>query len=186
MGLLAHFIEQTEDPDEKARGWQRWRDIQGFAESTVCRHRRICLHFGETPKWTSCQACDICGYLPECLIQTAQKPSRRPSKPTSPAVPARGAGEKADRPRKSAAPGTIAVDPDLRERLREWRRTTAKEQGVAAFVVLHDTTLDEICRRQPSSTAGLLGVPGIGEQKLARYGRQILEVISGFRNATKA
>lgn len=186
MGLLAHFIEQTEDPDEKARGWQRWRDIQGFAESTVCRHRRICLHFGETPKWTSCQACDICGYLPECLIQTTQKPSRRPSKPASPAVPVRSAGEKADRPRKSAALGNIAVDAGLRERLREWRRTTAKEQGVAAFVVLHDTTLDEICRKQPSSPSALLGVSGIGEQKLARYGRQILEVISGFRNATKA
>jgi ATP-dependent DNA helicase RecQ len=186
MGLLAHFIEQTEDPDEKARGWQRWRDIQGFAESTVCRHRRICLHFGETPKWTSCQACDICGYLPECLIQTTQKPSRRPSKPASPAVPVRSAGEKADRPRKSAALGNIAVDAGLRERLREWRRTTAKEQCVAAFVVLHDTTLDEICRKQPSSPSALLGVSGIGEQKLARYGRQILEVISGFRNATKA
>jgi ATP-dependent DNA helicase RecQ len=186
MGLLAHFIEQTEDPDEKARGWQRWRDIQGFAESTLCRHRRICLHFGETPKWTSCQACDICGYLPECLIQPAQKPSRRPLKPASPAVPVSSAGEKVDRPRKSAAPGNIAAGPDLRERLREWRRTTAKEQGVAAFVVLHDTTMDEICRRQPSSTEALLSVPGIGEKKLERYGRQILEVISAFRNATKA
>ncbi|MGA2720074.1 MAG: HRDC domain-containing protein, partial [Candidatus Acidiferrales bacterium] len=68
----------------------------------------------------------------------------------------------------------MAADPDLRERLREWRRAIAKEQGVAAFVVLHDTTMDEICRRQPSSTAALLSVPGIGEKKLERYGRQIL------------
>jgi len=29
-------------------------------------------------------------------------------------------------------------------------------------------------------------VPGIGEKKLERYGRQILEVISGFRNAAEA
>src|SRR5438309_871289 len=60
-GLLAHFIEQVEDPAEKQRGWQRYHEIRGFAESQSCRHRQICSHFGENVKWKSCGACDICG-----------------------------------------------------------------------------------------------------------------------------
>ena len=50
-------------------------------------------------------------------------------------------------------------------------------------MVLHDTTLDEICRLQPASPAALLEVPGIGERKLEVYGRQILEALEQFRGA---
>jgi superfamily II DNA helicase RecQ len=45
-------------------------------------------------------------------------------------------------------------------------------------VILHDATIEEICRRRPQSVAGLLGVPGIGERKAQRFGPQILELIA--------
>src|SRR5277367_4492253 len=61
-GLLAHFIEQLGDSQEHERAWQRYHIIRAFVDSTRCRHRQICLHFGETPKWSSCGACDVCGY----------------------------------------------------------------------------------------------------------------------------
>ena len=54
-GLLAHFIGQISDPAEKERAWQRYHEIRGFVESKRCRHLQICMHFGETPKWT-----DVC------------------------------------------------------------------------------------------------------------------------------
>ena len=60
-GLLAHFIEQLTDPQERQRGWQRYHIIRNFVESKGCRHRQICLHFGESPKWATCGACDACG-----------------------------------------------------------------------------------------------------------------------------
>src|SRR5436309_3253505 len=65
--LLAHFINQIQDSGEKERSWQRYRDIVGFAESKRCRHRQICLHFGETPKWTKCDSCDVCSGTPEWI-----------------------------------------------------------------------------------------------------------------------
>src|SRR2546427_3653711 len=65
--LLAHFINQIQDSAEKERSWQRYRDIVGFAESKRCRHRQICLHFGETPKWTKCDSCDVCSGTPEWI-----------------------------------------------------------------------------------------------------------------------
>src|SRR5208337_3489739 len=67
-GLLAYFIEQVTDPAEKERAWQRYHTIRRFVESANCRHREICLHFGETPKWTSCEACDVCSGLPAFLF----------------------------------------------------------------------------------------------------------------------
>jgi ATP-dependent DNA helicase RecQ len=74
----------------------------------------------------------------------------------------------------------------LREYLREWRRTTAREQGVAAFVVLHDSTLEEICRVRPKFYAELLQISGIGERKAAAFGQQILDALARFLTGERA
>jgi len=74
----------------------------------------------------------------------------------------------------------------LREFLREWRRETAKEQNVPAYVVMHDTTLDELCRTRPTSIGGLLKISGIGERKAELYGRQILDALKRFHDGARA
>ncbi|MGA8983343.1 MAG: ATP-dependent DNA helicase RecQ, partial [Candidatus Acidiferrales bacterium] len=78
-GLLAHFIEQVSDPAERERGWQRYRIIRSFVESKGCRHRQICVHFGESPKWQSCGACDVCGCEIKWLVEpvVVPRPKRR-------------------------------------------------------------------------------------------------------------
>ncbi len=78
------------------------------------------------------------------------------------------------------------VDESLKEYLREWRRSVAKEMKLAAFVVLHDSSLDEICRRRPKSLSELLEVPGIGEKKAETYGREILAALERFRAGERA
>jgi ATP-dependent DNA helicase RecQ len=71
------------------------------------------------------------------------------------------------------------VAAPLFEALRAWRSATAKEQGVPPYVVFHDKTLREIATRRPSSLAELGTVSGVGENKLAKYGEQILETLAG-------
>ncbi len=66
-GLHAYFIGEINDPEEKERAWQRYHEIRGFVEADICRHQRVCGHFGENKKWTSCGACDVCGYEPAWL-----------------------------------------------------------------------------------------------------------------------
>src|SRR4029078_9377515 len=61
IGLLTHFVQQLQDPAERERAWQRYHTLRRFVEQPRCRHRQICLHFGETPKWETCGACDVCG-----------------------------------------------------------------------------------------------------------------------------
>ncbi|MEV7013607.1 DNA helicase RecQ [Streptosporangium sp. NPDC051022] len=64
------------------------------------------------------------------------------------------------------------------ERLRAWRAATAKEQGVPAYVIFHDATLREIAAGAPSSLAELSTVNGVGENKLAKYGQEILDTLA--------
>ncbi|MFD0683702.1 DNA helicase RecQ [Actinomadura fibrosa] len=64
------------------------------------------------------------------------------------------------------------------ERLRAWRGATAKEQGVPAYVIFHDATLREIATALPSSLAELGRVNGVGENKLAKYGEQVLATLA--------
>src|SRR5271155_3396548 len=82
-GLLAYFIEKIADAAEKERAWQRYHTIRRFVESANCRHREICLHFGETPKWTKCDACDVCSGLPAFLFASAPSGRNRRRKVSS-------------------------------------------------------------------------------------------------------
>ncbi|MFI6759704.1 DNA helicase RecQ [Micromonospora sp. NPDC050417] len=79
------------------------------------------------------------------------------------------------------ATATVELPPGAEpvfERLRAWRAATAKEQGVPAYVIFHDATLRQIATEVPSSLATLGGVSGVGENKLAKYGQQILDTLA--------
>jgi ATP-dependent DNA helicase RecQ len=187
-GLHAFFIGQVNDPEEKDRAWQRYHEIRAFVESKVCRHFRICRHFGENRKSVSCSACDVCGYVPAWLPEHAVevRPKRRKSKSRFVAP----VSLSPNRPTQQAAPPRLQtlpqLDANLRQRLRAWRNDTAKEQSVPAYVVMHDTTLDEICRMRPRSIGALLQISGIGERKAELYGQSILEVLRQFGEGAKA
>lgn len=80
-----------------------------------------------------------------------------------------------------AAAAPVGKDAELRERLRQWRQSVAREREVPAFVVMHDTSLDDLCRRKPASIGELRQVHGFGEKKAGDYGAQILKVLAEFR-----
>ncbi len=80
----------------------------------------------------------------------------------------------------SASAELEGPDIDLWEALRAERRALADTQGVPPYVILHDTSLKQMVRRRPRSLADLASIEGIGERKLARYGRAFLGVIARF------
>jgi len=172
-GLLGFFANQITDAAERERAWERYRIIREFVESKRCRHRQICAHFGETPKWETCDACDVCGSTAEWLVK-------------SPAEIGKSFSRKRAVSQLLAAPAAGADVEDLREYLREWRRSMAKEKNVPAYIVLHDSSLEEICRRPPKFYAELLQIPGIGERKAEVYGQPILDALEKFRQGDRA
>ncbi len=176
--LLAHFIDEVTDPAEKDRAWQRYRDVRAFAESARCRHRQICQHFGETPKWTTCNACDVCGSSPAWLAVPTHSTRRLRSRVTlNPEVIART---------QALEPGVPDPLAELRDYLRQWRRNIAKEQGVAAFIVMHDTSLEQICLSPPKTLTDILSISGFGQRKVEMYGTQLLQALADFRNGARA
>jgi len=69
-------------------------------------------------------------------------------------------------------------DAPFFEALRQWRADKAREQGVPAYVILHDRTLLELAAHRPESHEDLLEIPGIGQAKAERYGEELLDVLS--------
>jgi ATP-dependent DNA helicase RecQ len=190
--LLEYFINKISDDAERERAAGRKRVISRFADSHGCRQRAICLHFGETPKWERCGGCDNCGAKPEWLkrIVTVAVPevaARKASFPseTSFYTPMLSSERASERPRVRDAVPTEA-DPMLAEYLREWRRNMARENKVPAYIILHDSTLEELCRRRPANFAELKQVPGIGEKKADVYGAEILQALRNFGDGARA
>ena len=74
-------------------------------------------------------------------------------------------------------PGGESVDPGLMDKLKSWRLGQARAQGVPAYVVFNDRTLEALAVLRPDTEHGLLQVPGIGPAKLEAYGDQLLDLL---------
>ena len=86
----------------------------------------------------------------------------------------------AAKPPKAARPGAAdlgAADAELFERLRALRLRLAQEAAVPPYVIFHDATLAAMAAARPATEEELLALPGIGEKKLATYGKAFLEEI---------
>jgi ATP-dependent DNA helicase RecQ len=89
---------------------------------------------------------------------------------------------RAGRKTPSGIPGVplgSAAEP-LFQALRAERKRIADEQGVPAYVVLHDSALRELAQLRPQDRKGLLLVSGIGLTKAERYGERLLAVIGSI------
>ena len=73
-----------------------------------------------------------------------------------------------------------AIDPTLWEALRACRRQFAEQRGVPPYVVFHDSTLQEMCRRLPRTLAEFAELPGVGEHKLEHYGAEFVRIINDY------
>lgn len=71
----------------------------------------------------------------------------------------------------------IKTDQQLFWRLKALRKEISAESKVPPFVIFHDNTLREMCRRLPANLEALKNIPGVGEAKLAKFGSRFLEAI---------
>ena len=62
--------------------------------------------------------------------------------------------------------------------LKQWRLERAKADEVPAYVVFHNSTLEEIAERGPRTLTELAAVPGVGPTKLERYGEEVLAALA--------
>jgi DNA helicase-2/ATP-dependent DNA helicase PcrA len=74
--------------------------------------------------------------------------------------------------------GAETAPPEGFEALKAWRLARARVEEVPAYVVFHNSTLEEIATRRPRSLAELGAVPGVGPSKLERYGEDVLAALA--------
>ncbi len=97
-------------------------------------------------------------------------------------VGARDRASRAKSRRGDLAPlPAVSGHPDLLATLRAWRSEVARKHGIPAYVVLHDATIDDIATARPKTAEQLRGIPGIGDKKLERYGRELIDLVNTAR-----
>ena len=99
-----------------------------------------------------------------------------------------GVTSRTDSSSKSAASdgpalGSYAPDDEnetLFQKLRELRLSIARENSLPPYMVFNDRTLRDMARLRPITDAQLLAINGVGDSKLAKYGKRFMEAIAGF------
>ena len=194
-GSLADIRLKKESLDEGSRrsiaarlksrtgaAYDQIRTVETYATLTTCRREHLLRHFGDTQEVAPCAGCDVClgeaaeaVTLPERASATVRATPQAPTRtgvPTMDRVLVPETNGAADAP-----PDTL--DAELFERLRAWRGDQARRQQVPAYVVLHNSHLEEIARRQPRSIHELGSIKGIGLRRAARYGDELLALVRG-------
>ena len=69
------------------------------------------------------------------------------------------------------------VDQELFEALRELRAELARENGVPAYMIFSNATLQDMARKKPQNMTQFRKVSGVGELKANWYGKAFLKVI---------
>src|SRR5690606_4795862 len=91
--------------------------------------------------------------------------------------------EKKARSSRSKSPGTrsrsaeVELPPEAQARfeaLRAWRSEVARNHGVPAYVIFHDSTLREVALSCPETMDDLGQISGVGVRKREAYGEDLL------------
>jgi len=133
-------------------------------------------------------ATDTEGYGVLKLTQKAWPLLKRSETPQTVMLRKLRRSSKTEKKRSSAtsrlmAEALSAADQELFEALRALRIQLAREQNVPPYVIFPDKTLTEMAIAKPATPARMLDIPGIGETKLARYGKLFLDEISHTRQS---
>jgi len=72
----------------------------------------------------------------------------------------------------------FGAPPTVAEALRAWRVSRARADGIAPFIVFHDSVLHEIASRRPGTRGELAAVPGVGPAKLDSYADEVLAALA--------
>jgi superfamily II DNA helicase RecQ len=79
-------------------------------------------------------------------------------------------------------PATFAIFAALRTK----RKELAEQEGVPAYVIVTNEQMAQIARMRAASMDDLKQIAGLGENRLRRYGRALLETIAASAKTTSS
>jgi ATP-dependent DNA helicase RecQ len=171
-GLQSFFIRESSAPLEIKNA--RWRSLDAiiqYAEGGECRHSGILTYFKDVDRIQSCGHCDVCD---------PDSPRRVPHTFVAPvkSVTRKGKSKEKKSPTERVSALLSAEESERIRVIREWRREYAKSLDMPAFIIFSNRTLEDLARRTPGTLAELEEVYGLGPQKIAAFGKELLEILS--------
>ena len=91
--------------------------------------------------------------------------------------PVRSASGGRSRRRPASGEDPAEYDEELFEKLRAKRNEIADEEGVPAYVVCQNRSLEEMSADFPQTSGQLLEIYGMGQSRVERYGEAFLKII---------
>ena len=93
--------------------------------------------------------------------------------------------KEADKKETEKQPAVTEADLNEEERtiysaLRLWRKDRATEINLPEFMVFHNATLLNVVKEKPRDLLALSKVKGLGDQKIAKYGDDIIAILNAF------
>lgn len=73
-------------------------------------------------------------------------------------------------------------EEELTEKLREYRLLKSREENIKAYYIFTNAHMKELIEKLPKNEEELSKITGFGPVKVAKYGREILEIIMGGKN----
>lgn len=81
---------------------------------------------------------------------------------------------------------TLTPDEQLMERLKKLRKEISETHGIAAYMVFSDATLNEMVEKRPVDIDAFSRISGVGEVKLAKYGKDFIGEIRKFEGLKRS
>ena len=74
----------------------------------------------------------------------------------------------------------IVINGGLFDELKKLRTQLASKSHVPAYIIFTDASLQDMCKKLPSTIDDFLNVTGVGVSKADKYGKLFTELISGY------
>ena len=90
-------------------------------------------------------------------------------------------------PHKKEVEQVVDLSPEerLMEQLKKLRKEISQKENIAAYMVFSDATLTDMIEKRPIDIEAFSRVSGVGEVKLARYGKEFVGLIRKFEGLKK-
>ena len=76
-------------------------------------------------------------------------------------------------------------DFSLYDKIRTWRKETAKKEAVQLYTILTNEQMAQIAQKKITTKKGLNEIDGFGEGRMKKYGEEIIEIVTNnFKNSS--
>lgn len=164
-GLQSYFIQSSDAPENiKSARWRNLDALVNYSESSECRHSEILTYYQDSQRITNCGHCDNCKPDSDRRVQISKIEIKQKTKL-----------------KKKSNTDVIELDSDQEQlfvELKKWRKQKAAELDVPAFIILSDRSLRQIAFEHPYTFDDLRNIHGIGEDKLERFGADLMLILN--------